>query len=110
MQAFDIIELISQQKQQDKLYLECLRVPSLSVGVYTLAAGDQDPQQPHSEDEVYYVVSGKARIQVGEEDQAVEAGSIIFVAAQVEHRFHSITEDLSVLVFFAPAEGTQQQK
>lgn len=110
MQAFDIIELISQQKQQDKLYLECLRVPSLSVGVYTLAAGDQDPQQPHSEDEVYYVVSGKARIQVGEEDQAVEAGSIIFVAAQVEHRFHSITEDLSVLVFFAPAEGIQQQK
>lgn len=109
MQAFEIIDLISQQKQQDKLYLEFLRVPSLSVGVYALAAGDEDPQQPHSEDEVYYVVSGQARIQVGEEDQEVGAGSIVFVAAQVEHRFHSITEDLSVLVFFAPAEYTQQQ-
>ncbi|HET8846613.1 MAG TPA: cupin domain-containing protein [Ktedonobacteraceae bacterium] len=109
MQAFDIIDLISQQKQEDKLYLEFLRVPSLSVGVYTLSAGDEDPQQPHSEDEVYYIVSGQAHIQVGEEDQEVQAGSVIFVGAQVEHRFHSITEDLSVLVFFAPAEYSQQQ-
>src|SRR5215469_14322693 len=98
MQAFDIIDLISQQKQQDKLYLEFLRVPSLSVGVYVLSAGDEDPQQPHSEDEVYYIVSGQAHIQVGEEDQVVQAGSIVFVKAQVEHHFHSITEDLSVLV------------
>lgn len=107
MQAFELIDLLNQQKQQDKAYLEFLRVPSLSVGVYTLAAGSVDPQPPHSEDEVYYVVSGRASILVGEESRTVEAGSIIFVAARVEHRFHTISEDLTVLVFFAPAEYTQ---
>jgi mannose-6-phosphate isomerase-like protein (cupin superfamily) len=76
------------------------------MGLYELPAGGIDPQQPHTEDEVYYVVSGRALIRVGNEDQRVSAGSIVFVAANVEHRFHTITEDLSILVFFAPAEYT----
>jgi quercetin dioxygenase-like cupin family protein len=41
---------------------------------------------------------------VGREDRAVEPGSVIFVEAGMEHRFHTIKEDLSVLVFFAPPE------
>jgi mannose-6-phosphate isomerase-like protein (cupin superfamily) len=77
------------------------------MGLYELAAGSVDRQQPHSEDEVYYVVSGRGQIQVDGEDRTVQVGSIIFVAAQVPHRFHSIVEDLSVLVFFAPPEGSQ---
>ena len=87
-------------------YLEFLRVDSLSVGLYTLRAGEVDKQQPHTEDEVYYVTGGRARIRVGEEDQAIRAGSIIYVPAGVEHRFHDIAEDLTLIVFFAPAEGT----
>lgn len=106
MQAYEIIDLIDQQKRQEKLYLEFLRVPSMSVGVYNLPAGGVDPQLPHTEDEVYYIVSGQASIRVGDENRSVEAGSLIFVAANVEHRFHTINEDLTVLVFFAPAEYT----
>jgi mannose-6-phosphate isomerase-like protein (cupin superfamily) len=53
---------------------------------------------------VYYVVSGKAQILVAEENQAVQAGSIIYVGKNVAHRFHSIEEELTLLVFFAPAE------
>ena len=34
------------------------------------------------------------------------AGSVIFAPPGLPHRFHSITEDLRLLVFFAPAEGT----
>jgi mannose-6-phosphate isomerase-like protein (cupin superfamily) len=56
---------------------------------------------------VYYVVSGRALIQVGEEDRSVSTGSIVFVAAHVPHRFHSIEEDLTILVFFASAEYSQ---
>lgn len=104
MQVFEIIDLIIQQKQQESSYLEFLRMPSMSVGVYSLSAGDVDPQQPHTEDEVYYIVTGRAAILVGSESRPVEAGSIIFVAANVEHRFHTISEDLTVLVFFAPAK------
>jgi len=66
----------------------------------------QDAQQPHKEDEVYYVVSGRATVRVGDEDRAVQAGSVILAAPGVPHRFHSITEELRILVVFAPAEGT----
>ena len=66
-----------------------------------------DPQQPHTEDEVYYVVSGQGLIQVGTEDRRVDAGTVVFVKAGVPHRFYKITEDLTMLVFFAPSEGSQ---
>ena len=104
MEAFELTQLIAQRQAGDKLYLEFLKVPDLSMGLYVLPAGGIDPQSPHTEDEVYYVVSGKARIKVGAEDQAVQAGSIVYVAKNVEHKFHSIAEELTVLVFFAPAE------
>ncbi|MFN8412959.1 MAG: cupin domain-containing protein [Anaerolineales bacterium] len=104
MQAFELNQLISQQTASNKLYLEFLKVPDLSMGVYVLPAGGVDPQSPHTEDEVYYIVSGKAQIKVADEDRAVQAGSIVYVAKNVEHRFHSIEEELTVIVFFAPAE------
>src|SRR5262245_45759245 len=104
MQAFEIAELISQRQTSNKLYLEFLKVPDLSMGLYVLPAGGTDPQSPHTEDEVYYVVSGRAKIQVAEEDRDVQAGSIVYVSKNAEHRFHSIEGELTVLVFFAPAE------
>jgi mannose-6-phosphate isomerase-like protein (cupin superfamily) len=104
MQAYELAQLISQQRDSNQPYLEFLKVPDLSMGLYILPAGGVDPQQPHTEDEVYYVVSGRAKIQVADEDHSVQAGSIFYVAKNVEHRFHSIEEDLTVLVFFAPAE------
>ncbi len=108
MQAYSVADVIAARERSGRLYHEFLRVPALSAGVYQLAAGADDPQQPHTEDELYYIVAGRARIRVGDEDTAVEAGSLIFVAANVEHRFHTITEDLTVLVFFAPAEYSRR--
>jgi mannose-6-phosphate isomerase-like protein (cupin superfamily) len=107
MDAFEISKIIEAQQHANKSYLEFWRVPSLSLGLYVLPAGGVDPQQPHTEDEVYYVISGRGMMRVQDEDRPVEPGSIIFVRAQVEHRFHSITEELKILVFFAPAEGSQ---
>lgn len=104
MDAYELRDLLAQQQATGRAYLEFLRVPSMSMGVYSLLAGGVDPQQPHTEDEVYYVVSGRGQIRVGEEDRPVGPGSIVFVAATVDHRFHTIDEDLTILVFFAPAE------
>jgi len=102
---FDIAQLEGHRKKSGKSYLEFLRVSSLSAGVYVLAAGSTDTQKPHREDEMYYVVRGRARMRIGGEAQAVTAGSVIFVAANVQHNFFEITEELVVLVFFAPAES-----
>jgi mannose-6-phosphate isomerase-like protein (cupin superfamily) len=110
---FHIDELSSERARRGKLYMEFLRLPAMSAGVYVLAAGARDPQKPHHEDELYYVVRGRARMQIGarewtehspEEHSEVRAGSVIFVEAEREHRFYDITEELEVLVFFAPAE------
>ena len=104
MEAFRLDELRARHRQQEKLYLEFLRVPAMSMGLYRLPAKGTDPQQPHAEDEVYIVTEGKARIEVDGEDNMVEPGSIIYVPAGAPHRFHAIEEELAVLVVFAPAE------
>lgn len=109
MQAFEITDLIAQQAANSSPYLEFLKHPSLSVGLYVLPAGGVDGQRPHTEDEVYYVVSGRGMFRHADEDRAVQAGSVLFVAANVEHRFHSITEAMHIIVFFAPAEYTNQK-
>ncbi len=100
-----IAEINRERTQSGKLYGEFLRVPAMSAGLYVLPPGATDPQPPHHEDEMYYVVRGKARFRAAEEDREISAGSVLFVAAEVEHRFHDIVEELAVLVFFAPAES-----
>lgn len=102
---FHISQLEKQREQIGKRYLEFLRVPAMSAGVYVLPAGSTDPQSPHKEDELYYVVRGQAKMQIGAETRPVGAGSVVYVAAMVEHRLYDIAEELVVLVFFAPAES-----
>jgi mannose-6-phosphate isomerase-like protein (cupin superfamily) len=102
---FNIAELRKHREQLGKPYFEFLRVPALSAGVYALPAEGKDCQSPHKEDELYYVVRGRARMRVASEDRDVSEGSVIFVAAGAQHHFHEIKEELVVLVFFAPAES-----
>ena len=107
MDAFELAEVAAEREAGGKPYLEFITVPDLSVGLYVLAVGQPDLQQPHSEDEVYYVVSGRGRITVGDDVRDVRPGSIVFVAATVPHRFHQISEELTLLVAFGPAEGSR---
>lgn len=107
MDAFELADLVARRDASGKPYLEFLSVPDLSLGLYALAVDQPDLQQPHAEDEAYYVVSGRGRITVGDEVRDVGPGSIVFVAATVAHRFHDITEDLTLLVMFGPAEGSR---
>ena len=101
----DLSSLEDLRRASPKRYLEFLRLPAMSAGLYVLPAGGTDSQSPHREDEMYYVIRGRARMRAGSDDQPVKEGSVIFVAADVEHRFYDITEELVVLVFFAPAES-----
>ena len=102
---FGIDQLTREQQEIAKPYLEFLRVPAMSPGIYALPKGGQDLQSPHQEDEIYYVIRGRSRVRVGTENREVSAGSVIFVEARTEHRFYDIEEDLLLLVIFAPAEN-----
>ena len=101
---FDLPTISAERAPGGERYREFLRVPTMSAGIYVLAAGSTDWQKPHKEDELYYVVRGWARMRVGDQEEMVNPGSVIFVAAEAHHCFFDISEELEVLVFFAPAE------
>jgi mannose-6-phosphate isomerase-like protein (cupin superfamily) len=105
MDVFEVDGIDAMRAAAGELYHEFLRRDSMSAGLYVLRAREADPQTPHDQDELYYVVSGRGRFRTGDTDRPVGPGSILFVEAGAEHRFHSITQDLSVLVVFAPPEA-----
>ncbi len=107
--AFEIPALSKQRAEQGRVYLEFLRVSTLSAGLYELPAGAEDHQPIHERDEIYYVVNGRANFASAGHSQPVAPGSVIYVRAGVAHRFTDIAEPLQVLVVFsfappAPAE------
>jgi mannose-6-phosphate isomerase-like protein (cupin superfamily) len=105
--AWDVRELDERRLAGGRPYHEFLRVADLSAGLYVLEAGEPDRQLPHTEDEIYAILSGRGRLRMGDEDVAVEPGSVAFVAPDVEHRFHDIQDRLTILVVFGPAEHTR---
>lgn len=98
---FDITSEMKTQQESGQPYREFLRVPSLSCGVYSLPAGASDLQSPHDEDEVYYVLRGRARVEIDGETVEAGPGSILYVRATAQHSFFEIEEDMTLLVFFA---------
>ena len=109
MDAWELAELEDARADAGRRYHEFMSVPDLSGGLYVLEAGATDPQSPHTEDELYIVMSGKATVFVGGETRPIVAGSVIFVAAGVEHRFLDIEERLVLLVVFGPAEYSRRE-
>ncbi len=103
-QAYDLNELQSRSADDSRPYTEFLRRPNVSMGLYTLAAGGKDLQHPHDSDEVYVVLRGTATLRVESEEYDVRTGSVVSVDRGVDHNFTNITEDLQVLVVFAPPE------
>jgi mannose-6-phosphate isomerase-like protein (cupin superfamily) len=107
-QPVDLARLARELLSSPRRYREALRSGAFSVGLYRLPAGAEDDQKPHGEEEVYLVMEGRARFRLGDVDVEVRPGHLLTVPPRVEHHFHSIQEDLLLLVFFAPAEGSTE--
>ena len=102
--VLDLDQVVEAARAADDQWREFLRAGMFSAGVYRLSAGEIDRQTPHAEDEIYCVLAGHAELEVEGKREAVEPGSIAFVAKLAEHRFVDIVEDLELLVIFAPPE------
>jgi mannose-6-phosphate isomerase-like protein (cupin superfamily) len=109
MDAWELDELEAARVASGRLYHEFISVPDLSGGLYVLEAGATDPQSPHDEDELYVVMSGRAMVSVAGEARSIANGSVVFVGAGVDHKFHDIEERLVLLVMFGPAEYSRQK-
>jgi quercetin dioxygenase-like cupin family protein len=106
-QLFDLSEIRSRLRGNGVEYLELLNVPALNCGIYFLPAGSTDMQAPHDDDEVYLVLSGRARMRLDDEDRAVESGSLLYISASTQHAFFEIEEDMTLLVMFASTPPTR---
>ncbi len=108
MEIWELSDLEAARQAAARPYHEFLSVPDLSGGIYVLEAGASDSQVPHTEDELYVVMSGRARMTVDGDVRDVRTGSVIFVAAGAVHRFHDIDERLVLVVAFGPAEDSRR--
>jgi mannose-6-phosphate isomerase-like protein (cupin superfamily) len=106
MKTFALADLLSAQRAGSTPYLEFLREASLSAGLYVLPISAIDRQSPHTEDEIYVVLAGTALFTAGDQTRPVQRGDTLFVAAGVPHRFHDVTDELHLVVVFAPPEGS----
>src|SRR5690348_11720306 len=84
-----------------------LNTGDLSLGTYSIPAGGVDDQTPHTEDEIYVVKTGRATLVTPSGTAPVGPGSVIYVPAGEEHRFTDVTDDLALIVVFAPPYGSR---
>jgi mannose-6-phosphate isomerase-like protein (cupin superfamily) len=103
MDVAGLDQLSADTRASGTRFHEFLRVDAMSCGMYILPGGGTDDQTPHVEDEIYVVHRGSGQIRIGEADHAIKPGDVIFVGADVEHRFFDFSDDLELLVVFAPA-------
>ena len=99
-EVVDIAEVREDLEGKAVEYREFLNVPTMSCGLYSLAAGSKDIQAPHDEDEVYLVLEGKARMRLGDNEREVKPGTLLYIKAATEHSFFEIEEDMLLLVIF----------
>jgi len=103
--TFDLNNLKEKVRGKEPRFFEFLRSRQMSCAMYRLPVGATDMQAPHLEDEVYLVIEGRARLKIDDVEQDVAPGTVLFVAATTEHSFFDITEDLTMLAMFGPANG-----
>ncbi len=100
-QVFDLFELKQQKSNDDVSFQEFLNAESMQCGLYHLKKGSTDMQTPHDEDEMYYVIEGRAKLQVGDTEQVAKPGTVLYIKASEQHSFFEIEEDMTLLVIFA---------
>jgi mannose-6-phosphate isomerase-like protein (cupin superfamily) len=100
-QVFDLHRLVESRKDDDVSFQEFLNVESMHCGLYHLKKGSKDMQTPHDEDEMYYVIEGRAKLRINGAEQDVNPGTLLYIKASEEHAFFEITEDMTLLVIFA---------
>jgi len=102
-EGYQLANLMERLEASGRNYLPFIRVSTLHAGIYSLPAEAVDRQQPHDEDELYYIIKGKSKFTAGDEVYDVQPGTILYVRAEVAHHFHDIEEDLDIVVFFSTA-------
>ena len=84
--------------------VSAFRHGSMELKLY--APRGHDPQQPHTQDELYIVHSGDGEFVCDGQRRRFTAGDALFVAAGQVHRFENFSSDFATwVVFWGPPGG-----
>ena len=98
--VFDTNEYIKKIAKSDSYFYTFINKDTLAAGVLRLEPGEEDTQEPHESDEIYFVVKGDGFLTIGDKDYPVSEGLSYFVAKKIPHKFHGNTRELIVFYFF----------
>ena len=97
----EIRKLYSKMDLDNSGFLTFFDLEHLQAGILRLRLGEIDTQEPHSTDEVYFVLEGDGSIEIGNKSYEIKKDLFIYVPAEVKHRFHGNTQEILVLYFFS---------
>ena len=97
--VFELNKLLSELEDQGGYFIDFISTRGIQSGIIRLHPGENDTQEPHSVDEVYYVIEGNGFIKLNGKDHEIRQGTSIFVPAKADHRFHGNKQDL--VIFYA---------
>jgi mannose-6-phosphate isomerase-like protein (cupin superfamily) len=84
--------------QAGAAFIEAFKKGKVSIEMYK--PDKVDLQTPHSQDEIYMIISGSGMFKNGDQNYTFNANDLIFVPAFVEHRFYDFTDDFCTWVVF----------
>ena len=97
---FDATKYLDKLKKTNAYFHTFINKKSLAAGVIFLNPGENDTQDPHDSDEIYYILEGNGFLEINDKSYRIKGGEIYFVAKGVPHHFYGNTKNLSVLYFF----------
>ena len=97
---FDLSNSLEKIKNSNSYFHTFINKDSLAAGVLVLQPGEEDTQEPHDSDEVYYVIAGDGFLKINGKNYKVSKDKLFFVAKDVKHYFHGNKKELKVLYFF----------
>ena len=97
---FTLTEYLEKIKKNNSYFHTFINKNSLATGILILKPGEEDTQEPHECDEVYFVISGNGYLKIKNKNYKVSKDKLFFVAKDTPHYFHANTRELKVLYFF----------
>jgi len=97
---FDTNQYLKEIKDSNSYFHTFINKQNLAAGILRLEPGEDDAQEPHESDEIYYIIKGDGFLNISGRDYHLSEGMSYYVAKNIKHRFHGNKKDLIVLYFF----------
>ena len=102
---YNVTQYIEKIKKSDEYFHTFINKQSLAAGILVLQPGEEDTQEPHESDEVYFIIKGDGFLKIKNKDYPVEKNKLYFVAKDVEHFFFGNKTELVASYFFGSPDS-----